>query len=123
MSELEKTALLYSDEEDDNILDINRNKSIGPDAKLQKLHNQVNDVIDGMKINIEKVAERGQNLDILNDRSEQLSTSGDLFSKRARNMRKHMWLRTCRARMYLGITIGFIIVLIIFFFYRAFTAS
>lgn len=80
---------------------------------MNRIQNQVNDVIDGVKVNIEKVVERGQNLNSLNERSEGLSVTGDLFSKRARNMRKHMWMRTCRARMYLGITLGSILILII----------
>ncbi|RNA33871.1 vesicle-associated membrane 4 [Brachionus plicatilis] len=110
MSDIEKTALLCSDEDDDRILDLNKNK---PDTKINRLQSQVNDVIDGMKVNIEKVVERGQNLEALNERSESLSVSGDLFSKRAKNLRKHMWLRTCRARMYLGITLGSILILIV----------
>lgn len=66
-----------------------------------------------MQKNFEKVVERGQNLTDLNDRSEQLGASADMFSKRSRNLRKSMWLRTCRARMYLGITIGAIVSLIL----------
>lgn len=62
---------------------------------------------------MEKVAERGQNLSDLNDRSEQLGVSADMFSKRSRSLRKSMWLRTCRARMYLGITIGAVVSLIL----------
>lgn len=62
-----------------------------------------------MKINIEKVVERGNNLNDLNDRSEQLGISADMFSKRSRTLRKSMWLRTCRARLYLGITLGVIV--------------
>lgn len=103
-----KAALLNSDEDDEGILDLNRKK---PDSKIGKLNSQVNEVIDGMKANIEKVVERGQNLSDLNDRSESLGVSADQFSKRSRTLRKSMWLRTCRARMYLGITIGVIIFL------------
>lgn len=114
MADIEKTALLFSDddENDDKILDLDKNKGI-KDGKIDRLKNQVNEVIGDMKVNIEKVVDRGQNLNALNDRSEQLTMSGDLFSKRARNMRKSMWLRTCRARLYLSITIGVILVLII----------
>ncbi len=87
--------------------------STGEPTKLNRLQNQVKDVIDDMKINIEKVVDRGNNLNDLNDRSEQLGAAGDLFSKRSRNLRKSMWLRTCRGRMYLGITLSVIFLLII----------
>jgi hypothetical protein len=147
-----KKALLVEDleENDDNLLDnhtiINlepskNNSKLTPtkpklDGKLGRLQNQVEDVVDAMKTNIEKVVDRGQSLNDLNDRSENLSTSGqlllfhlirfdskfgninfyqigELFSKRARNVRKSMWIRTCRARLYLGLTLGFILILII----------
>ena len=99
---------MNSDEDDEGILDLNRKK---PDSKIGKLNSQVNEVIDGMKANIEKVVERGQNLSDLNDRSESLGVSADQFSKRSRTLRKSMWLRTCRARMYLGIALAVIIFL------------
>ncbi len=80
-------------------------------AMLTRVQAQVNDVIDDMKINIEKVIDRGQNLNELGDRSEQLTTTGDLFSKRARSVRKSMWMRTCRSRMYLAIAVSVVLIL------------
>ena len=78
------------EENDDNLLDnhtiINLESSkssskLTPtkpklDGKLGRLQNQVEDVVDAMKSNIEKVVDRGQSLNDLNDRSENLSTSG-----------------------------------------------
>lgn len=108
-----KAALLNSDD-DDRVLDLNSiKKTTGPDSQIGRLKGQVNEVIGDMRINIEKVVERGQNLNDLNDRSEQLGVSADMFSKRSRTLRKSMWLRTCRARMYLGIMISAIVFLII----------
>ena len=98
-----------SDDENDNSDKIITTKS---DIKLSKLKNQVNDVIGDMKINIEKVIDRGQNLNELNDRSDQLGAAGDLFSKRSRNLRKSMWLRTCRSRLYLSIIVAFVLVFV-----------
>jgi vesicle-associated membrane protein 4 len=106
---------LLSDEDDEIILSKKKPSTgaTGEQTKLGRLQSQVKDVIDDMKINIEKVVDRGNNLNDLNDRSEQLGAAGDLFSKRSRNLRKSMWLRTCRARMYLGITLSVIFILII----------
>jgi vesicle-associated membrane protein 4 len=130
----EKKALLVEDaeENDDNLLDNHTIIDIGSSnskltptklksdnsGKLGRLQNQVDDVVDVMKINIEKVVDRGQSLNELNERSENLSTSGDLFSKRSRNLRKSMWFRTCRARLYFGLTLGFILILIICKFFN-----
>lgn len=65
-------------------------------SKLNRVQNQINDVMDGMKTNIGKILERGQTLDNLNERSDELSASANLFHTRAKSTRKAMWLRTCR---------------------------
>lgn len=108
---------MSDDDNDDKLLDLER-PGLSPngtvaDSKISRLQSQVNEVVDDMKINIEKVVERGQNLNDLSDRTEQLGLNADLFSKRARGIRKSMWLRTCRARLYLSLTIGVIVVLIL----------
>ena len=110
--------MLKEEEDDDHLLDdhtvVNIDKiTNNSNSKISNLRNQVNGVVDDMKINIEKVVERGSNLDELNDRSEQMGNSADMFSKRSKGLRRNMYFRTCRARMYLGITVSFIVLLII----------
>ena len=105
-----KAALLMSDDDDDVKPSVSAQK---PVSKIARLQGQVNEVIDDMKINIDKVIERGNNLDELNDRSEQLNVTGDLFKQRARGVRRQMWFRTCRTRLYLAITIAVVLILFI----------
>ena len=97
--------------------------SQGTNNKFNRVKNQVNDVIDTVRTNINKVIDRGAHLDDLNDRSEELSSSAASFNTRARYTRKALWMRTCRARLYLGLTISVILGLLIFFLYRMFKAS
>lgn len=99
--------------EDHTIVDMNKVNKSPSGSKIDRLRNQVEDVVDSMKSNIEKVVDRGSNLNELNNRSEELGTSADMFSKRSRGLRRNMYFRTCRARLYLGATIGFIVLLII----------
>jgi vesicle-associated membrane protein 4 len=84
-----------------------------PDSKLSRVQNQVNDVIVDMRANVQKIVDRGQNLDELNDRSEELGVSADTFSRRSKGLRKNMMFRTCRARLYLAVAIGIVLLLII----------
>lgn len=105
---IEKAALLASDDDDDEEI-VKMNSQSTP--KLTQIQGQVKEVIGDMRINLEKVIDRGQNLHELNDRSEQLMVSGDLFSKRARSVRKTMWLRTCRSRLYLAIAITLVLIM------------
>ena len=106
-----KAALLMSDDDDDVKPSVSAQKQ--PVSKIARLQGQVNEVIDDMRINIDKVIERGNNLDELNDRSEQLNVTGDLFKQRARGVRRAMWFRTCRTRLYLGIAIALVLILFI----------
>lgn len=106
---IEQKALLYSDDDDND----DKMLTIKTDTKLSRVQGQVNDVIDDMKSNIQKVADRGQNLNDLSGRSEELGMSADAFNRRSKNLRKSMWLRTCRARLYLATTISFVLVLMI----------
>jgi hypothetical protein len=99
--------LLMSQDEDDDILDTtgnlvpNKKVHIDPNAKtieyskFNRVESQINDVIDQVKSNVNRVIERGENLSELNLKSEQISSSANVFQNRARGTRKAM-LRTCR---------------------------
>jgi hypothetical protein len=139
--------LISEDEEDDDVLldnhDLTKNIEIKQKAtvtakgdvlynggletnnmnKFNRVKTQIDDVVDSVRTNISKVLDRGTTLDELNDRSEDLSTSAATFNTRARYTRKALWMRTCRARLYLGGTIFVIVGLLMFFLYRMFKAS
>ena len=90
-----------SEDEDDDLLDTQdlnkiRNEPNEQQTKVNRVQNQLTEVIDGVRTNIVKVLERGQVLDDLHDRSEVLTTSANIFQTRAKQTRKAMWLRTCR---------------------------
>jgi hypothetical protein len=83
------------------------------DTKISKLKSQVDGVVVDMKANIERVVDRGTSLIELSDRSEQLGVTADHFNKRSRGLKRTMYFRTFRQRMYLLLTIGFIFFLIL----------
>jgi vesicle-associated membrane protein 4 len=108
-----KKALLFSDddeESDDKMLELGAR---GADSKIGRVQSQVKEVLGDMRINVQKIVDRGQNLDELNDRSEELGVTADTFSRRAKGLRKSMWLRTCRARLYLGVAISLVSILLL----------
>jgi hypothetical protein len=105
---------LLSDDDDD-ILDttgsivpdkkskvqINPNANTIEYSKINRVEHQISEVIDQVKSNVNKVIERGDHLDTLNTKSEQISASANVFQNRARHTRKAM-LRTCRVRLSLS---------------------
>ncbi|RUS84953.1 hypothetical protein EGW08_007264, partial [Elysia chlorotica] len=61
-----------------------------------RLQGQVDDVVDIMKNNVNKVIERGDRLEDLQDKSESLSSHSDMFRTRAKVLHRNMWWNNCR---------------------------
>lgn len=99
--------------DDHTVVDMKTITNSSADNKISRLKSQVAGVVEDMKINIDKVVDRGTNLNELNDRSEQLGVTADTFSKRSRGLKRTMYFRTCRQRLYLSLTVGFILILFI----------
>ena len=64
-----------------------------------------------MRNNINKVSERGERLDSLQDKTDNLATSAQGFRRGANRVRKQMWWKDMKMRMCL--IIGIIILLVI----------
>lgn len=78
--------------------------------KTAAIQAQIDDTVGIMRENINKVAERGERLDTLQDKTDNLAVSAQGFRRGANRVRKQMWWKDFRARMCL---IGGIIILLI----------
>jgi len=58
---------------------------------MAELHGQVEDVKGVMNQNIEKILERGENLEQLQERTTQLNLNADRFQSQAVRLRRKMW--------------------------------
>ncbi|KAI0210665.1 hypothetical protein LSAT2_004554 [Lamellibrachia satsuma] len=85
---------------------------------LTVLQSQVNEVKDVMTQNIEKVLERGENLEELMVKTTDLEEHSASFQKTARKVKRRMWWQNLKMKIILALvifTILFIIILIILF--------
>ena len=64
-----------------------------------------------MKKNLESVAQRGENIDQLQDKSENLNQSAQGFRRGANRVRKQMWWKNMKMRIW--IIVGIIVLLLI----------
>lgn len=64
-----------------------------------------------MRENINKVSQRGERLDSLQDKTDNLATSAQGFRRGANRVRKQMWWKDMKMRMWL--IVGIIVLLII----------
>ena len=64
-----------------------------------------------MKKNLESVAQRGEHIDQLQDKSENLNQSAQGFRRGANRVRKQMWWKNMKMRIW--ILVGIIVLLLI----------
>jgi len=81
--------------------------------KTAAIQAQIDDTVGIMKNNIAKVAERGERLDSLQDKTENLAVSAQGFRRGANRVRKNMWWKDMKMRIIIGVSIAVILVIII----------
>lgn len=91
------------------------NSQLPGDTKIKELQNDVNEITNVMKSNINKVLERGDRVDTLNERSELLNSRASEFRINSRNVRKKFWWDNFRMKMIMGTVFLLVIALIIYF--------
>ncbi|EUB63977.1 Synaptobrevin-like protein [Echinococcus granulosus] len=64
--------------------------------RLQRTQAQVNEVVDIMRVNIEKVLERDKNLSQLDDRADALQAGASQFEASAGKLKRKFWWRNCK---------------------------
>ena len=72
---------------------------------------QIDDTVGVMRENINKVSQRGERLDSLQDKTDNLATSAQGFRRGANRVRKQMWWKDMKMRICL--IVGIIILLLI----------
>jgi len=91
--------------------------SQGP--KTNAIQNQIDDTVGIMRENIAKVAERGERLDSLADKTDTLAVSAQGFRRGANRVRKNMWWKDMKMRIIIGTAITVILIIIIVSVVRA----
>jgi len=80
--------------------------------RLQQTQAQVDEVVDIMKTNVEKVLERDSKLSELDDRADALQQGASQFEQQAGKLKRKFWWKNLKMMIIMGI-IGLIIIIII----------
>ncbi|OTF74162.1 synaptobrevin-like protein [Euroglyphus maynei] len=83
------------------------------DEKIERLQDHVEEVSNIMQMNIDKIMERGSNLDNLQDRSQNLSEYSTEFRNGARRVQRKMWWKNMKINIIIGIIVAIILIIII----------
>ncbi|KAI5451123.1 Vesicle membrane receptor protein (v-SNARE) [Naganishia albida] len=78
-----------------------------------QLQAQIEETVGVMRENINKVTERGERLDSLQDKTDNLAMSAQGFRRGANRVRKQMWWKDMRMRIIIGVGICVLIVIIV----------
>jgi vesicle-associated membrane protein 72 len=81
-------------------------------SKLSKLKAHISEVKGIMMDNIEKVLDRGEKIELLVDKTENLQFQADSFQRQGRSLRRKMWLHNLRLKLMLGAAIFALLVLL-----------
>lgn len=86
-----------------------------PPTKLTQVQDQVNDVKVILKDNINKVLERGEKLDDLIDKTDDLRATADSFQRTSTRVARKYWWKNIKMMVIIGVIVAIIIILIILF--------
>lgn len=78
---------------------------------IEKLDKEINQAVGQMQSNIKSVSQRGEHLDSLQTKTDDLATQANGFRRGANRVRKQMWWKDMKMRM--CIIIGIIVLLLI----------
>ncbi|CAK7231156.1 Vesicle membrane receptor protein (v-SNARE) [Sporothrix curviconia] len=83
-------------------------------SRTQALQAQIDDTVGVMRDNINKVSQRGERLDALQDKTDNLAVSAQGFRRGANRVRKQMWWKDMKMRMCLiaGIIILILVIVV-----------
>ncbi|KAK4458277.1 putative synaptobrevin [Cladorrhinum samala] len=83
------------------------------DARTQALKQQIDETVDVMRQNMTKASQRGEHLDRLRDKTDDLANSAQDFRRGANQVRKKMWWKDMKMRIWLILGIVALLAIII----------
>uniref|UniRef100_A0A7S0RCA4 V-SNARE coiled-coil homology domain-containing protein n=1 Tax=Pyramimonas obovata TaxID=1411642 RepID=A0A7S0RCA4_9CHLO len=81
-------------------------------SKIAQVKQQVEEVKNIMMDNIEKVLDRGDRIELLVDKTEELRFQADTFYRSGRNLRRKMWWNNIKMKLLIAFVVLLILVII-----------
>lgn len=75
---------------------------IKTNKRLQQTQAQVNEVVDIMRVNVDKVLERDKNLSELDGRADALQAGASQFEASAGKLKRKFWWKNCKYGSFLN---------------------
>eukprot|EP00062_Callorhinchus_milii_P025731 gi/632987032/ref/XP_007910569.1/ PREDICTED: vesicle-associated membrane protein 2 [Callorhinchus milii] len=84
--------------------------------RLQQTQAQVDEVVDIMRVNVDKVLERDQKLSELDDRADALQAGASQFESSAAKLKRKFWWKNMKMMIVLGVICAIVLIVVIVYF-------
>ncbi|XP_076183044.1 neuronal Synaptobrevin isoform X3 [Ptiloglossa arizonensis] len=91
-------------------------QQIASQKRLQATQAQVDEVVDIMKTNVEKVLERDQKLSELDDRADALQQGASQFEQQAGKLKRKFWLQNLKMMIIMGVIVLIVLAIIVVYY-------
>lgn len=82
--------------------------------RLQQTQAQVNEVVDIMRVNVDKVLERDQKLSDLDQRADHLQAGASQFEASAGKLKRKFWWKNCKMWLIIiGVVVAIILIIVV----------
>ncbi|XP_046795634.1 vesicle-associated membrane protein 1 isoform X1 [Gallus gallus] len=89
--------------------------NLSSNRRLQQTQAQVEEVVDIMRVNVDKVLERDQKLSELDDRADALQAGASVFESSAAKLKRKYWWKNCKMMIMMGVICAIVVVVIVRF--------
>ncbi|XP_019358627.1 PREDICTED: vesicle-associated membrane protein 2-like [Gavialis gangeticus] len=90
--------------------------SVTSNRRLQQTQAQVDEVVDIIRVNVDKVIERDQKLSQLDNMADALQAGASQFETSAAKLKRKYWWKNCKMMIILGVVCAVILIIIIIYF-------
>ncbi|KAM9316444.1 vesicle-associated membrane protein 3-like [Gastrophryne carolinensis] len=81
--------------------------------RLLQTQAQVNEVVDIMRVNVDKVLDRDQKLSELDNRADALQAGASQFETSAAKLKRKYWWRNCKMMIVIGVVCALLFIILI----------
>ncbi|XP_039415935.1 vesicle-associated membrane protein 1 isoform X2 [Corvus cornix cornix] len=97
--------------------------NLSSSRRLQQTQAQVQEVVDIMCVNVDKVLERDEMLSELDNRADALQAGASIFESSAAKLKRKYWWKNCKMMIMMGVIGAIVVVVIATYTYLKFCPS
>ncbi|XP_035427465.2 vesicle-associated membrane protein 1 [Cygnus atratus] len=87
--------------------------NLSSNRRLQQTQAQMEEVVDIMRVNVDKVLKRDEKLSELDDRADALQAGASIFESSAAKLKRKYWWKNCKMMIIMGVICAIMVVVIV----------